>query len=39
MNELVSETDPILQKRGTIFDFGNPQEDAVKLKEELSLII
>ena len=36
MNELVNENDPILQKRGVTFDFGNPQEDAVKLKEELN---
>ena len=35
MKELVLETDPILQKRAVTFDFANPQEDPVKLKEEL----
>ena len=27
MKSLVLENDPILQKRGTFFDFQNPQED------------
>ena len=35
MKSLVLENDPILQKRGTFFDFQNPQEDATKLKQEL----
>ena len=35
MKELVSENDPILQKRAITFDFGNPQEDPEKLKNEL----
>jgi peptide deformylase len=35
MRELVLEDDPILAKRGQLFDFNNPQEDPIKLTEEL----
>ena len=35
MKILVSEDDPILNKRGQLFDFNNPQEDPIKLTEEL----
>jgi len=35
MRNLVLEDDPILEKRGQIFDFNNPQEDPIKLTEEL----
>ena len=35
MKTLVSEDDPILNKRGQLFDFNNPQEDPIKLTEEL----
>ena len=35
MRDLVLEDDPILKKRGQIFDFNNPQEDPIKLTEEL----
>ena len=35
MKTLVSEDDPILRKRGQPFDFDNPQEDPIKLTEEL----
>ena len=35
MKNLVLEDDPILRKRGQLFDFNNPQEDPIKLTEEL----
>ena len=35
MKNLVLEDDPILRKRGKLFDFDNPQEDPKKLTEEL----
>ena len=35
MRDLVLEDDPILKKRCQPFDFDNPQEDPVKLAEEL----
>ena len=35
MRDLVLEDDPILSKRGQLFDFNNPQEDPIKLTEEL----
>jgi len=35
MRNLVLEDDPILRKRGQLFDFDNPQEDPKKLTEEL----
>ena len=35
MKTLVLEDDPILNKRGIPFDFDNPQEDPIKLTEEL----
>ena len=35
MRNLVLEDDPILKKRGKPFDFDNPQEDPIKLTEEL----
>jgi len=35
MKTLVLEDDPILRKRGKLFDFNNPQEDPEKLIEEL----
>ena len=35
MKNLVLEDDPILKKRGKPFDFNNPQEDPIKLTEEL----
>ena len=35
MKTLVLEDDPILEKRGQIFDFNNPQEDPEKSIEEL----
>ena len=35
MKNLVLEDDPILRKRGLPFDFNNPQEDPIKLTEEL----
>ena len=35
MRDLVLEDDSILRKRGTPFDFDNPQEDPKKLAEEL----
>ena len=35
MKNLVLEDDPILSKRGQLFDFNNPQEDPIKLTEEL----
>ena len=35
MKNLVLEDDPILRKRGQLFDFDNPQEDPKKLTEEL----
>jgi len=35
MKNLILEDDPILSKRGQIFDFNNPQEDPIKLTEEL----
>ena len=35
MRDLVLEDDPILRKRGKLFDFDNPQEDPKKLTEEL----
>lgn len=34
MKILVLEDDPILRKRGQLFDFNNPQEDPEKLIEE-----
>ena len=35
MRDLVLEDDPILNKRGQLFDFDNPQEDPIKLTNEL----
>ena len=35
MRQLVLEDDPILRKRCQPFDFDNPQEDPIKLTEEL----
>ena len=35
MRDLVLEDNPILNKRGIPFDFDNPQEDPIKLTEEL----
>ena len=35
MRDLVLEDDPILRKRCQLFDFDNPQEDPIKLTEEL----
>jgi len=35
MRNLVLEEDPILQKRGQLFDFDNPQEDPIELTNEL----
>ena len=35
MRQLVKEDDPILRKRAELFNFDNPQEDPVKLAEEL----
>ena len=35
MRDLVLEDDPILRKRCRPFDFDNPQEDPIKLTEEL----
>ena len=35
MRNLVLEDDPILRKRCQLFDFDNPQEDPIKLTEEL----
>ena len=37
MRNLVLEDDPILRKRGQLFDFDNPQEDPQKLTEELQV--
>ena len=35
MRELILEGNPILKKRAVPFDFDNPQEDPIKLTEEL----